>query len=213
MSEPSQDFLEKVYSAGDLDELRDSYAAWAEQYDRDVLKMGYQTPGLVAAMVARHVEPSAQPLLDCGAGTGLVGLLLAGLGYRDVRAMDLSEDMLALANARGCYSEIRQGILGEPLEYPDGAFAAAVAGGVFTRGHAPAEAYDEIARVLRPGGRFIVSERVDNDANAHYRARREALAADGVWRCLEASEAIQPFPLEPSEAHVRQQVFVYAKAG
>jgi SAM-dependent methyltransferase len=212
MANASRDYLEKVYSAGDLDELRDGYAAWAEQYDRDVMKMGYQTPGLIAGMVGRHVDPSVTPILDCGAGTGLVGLLLAGLGYRDVTAMDMSEDMLALASARGCYSDVQVGILGDELAWPDNHFAAAVAGGVFTKGHAPANAYDEIARVLRPGGLFIVSERVDSDANALYRERRELLEQQGVWRPVEESEAIIPFPLEPSEAHLRQKVFVYGKA-
>lgn len=211
MSDSSLEHLEKVYSAGNLDELREGYTAWAEQYDRDVMTMGYQTPGLVAGMTARHVERTETPILDCGAGTGLVGLLLAGLGYRDLAAMDMSEDMLSVAQARGCYSDVRTGVLGEPLDYPDDHFAAIVAGGVFTLGHAPANAYEEIARILRPGGHFIVSERVDNDANADYRASREALEEQGTWRAVDRSEVICPFPLEPAEADVRQQVLVYRK--
>lgn len=209
MSEQSQENLEKVYSARDLDELKASYASWAEQYDRDVMAMGYQVPGLVAGMTARHVPQSAGPILDCGAGTGLVGLLLAGLRYDDVAAMDMSEDMLALARGRGCYSDVRRGVLGERLDYSDDHFAAIIAAGVFTRGHAPAGAYEEIARILRPGGFFIVSERVDGDANAAYRASREALARDGIWSLVEESNVIIPFPLEPAEAEIRSQVLVY----
>lgn len=208
MTDSSLENLDKVYSASSLDELRDGYAAWAEQYDRDVMKMGYQTPGLVAGMVGRHVKRSETPILDCGAGTGLVGLLLAGLGYDDISAMDMSEDMLRIAQARGCYCDVRTGVLGEPLGYPDNRFAAIVASGVFTLGHAPANAYDEIARILRPGGHFIVSERVDSDANADYRARRESLVEQGVWEIVDRTEVIIPFPLEPAEADVRQQVYV-----
>lgn len=211
MSDSSLENLEKVYSAGNLDELREGYTAWAEQYDRDVMMMGYQTPAMVAAMAARHVERDESPILDCGAGTGLIGLLLEGLGYRDVAAMDMSEDMLTLARARGCYSDVRTGVLGETLDYPDDHFAAIIAGGVFTLGHAPANAYEEIARILRPGGHFIVSERVDNDANADYRASREALEQQGIWHLVERSEVIIPFPLEPAEAEVRQQICVYQK--
>lgn len=211
MSDSSLENLEKVYSASNLDELREGYTAWAEQYDRDVMMMGYQTPAMVAAMTARHVERDESPILDCGAGTGLIGLLLEGLGYRDVAAMDMSEEMLTLARARGCYSDVRTGVLGETLDYPDDHFAAIIAGGVFTLGHAPANAYEEIARILRPGGHFIVSERVDNDANADYRASREALEQQGIWRLVERSEVIIPFPLEPAEAEVRQQICVYRK--
>lgn len=212
MTDESIENLAKVYDARDLDELRDGYAAWAEQYDRDVMTMGYQTPGVVAGMAGRHVPRSASPILDCGAGTGLIGLLLAALGYEGLAAMDMSEDMLAVARARGCYDDVRTGVLGEPLDYPEGRFAAVIASGVFTRGHAPASAYDEIARILRPGGLFIVSERVDDNANADYRARREALQAQGAWRFLDATEVLIPFPLEPAEADVRQQVFVYESA-
>lgn len=211
MSNSSLEYLEKVYSSDSLEDLRESYAAWAEQYDRDVMTMGYQTPGLIAGMLGRHVERSETPILDCGAGTGLVGLLLAGLGHRGLAAMDMSEDMLALARARGCYDDVRTGVLGEPLDYPDDHFAAIVAGGVFTLGHAPANAYEEIARILRPGGHFVVSERVDNDANADYRARRESLEERGIWHIAEHSELIAPFPLEPAEADVRHVVYVYRK--
>lgn len=211
MSNSSLEYVERVYSSNSLEDLRESYAAWAEQYDRDVMTMGYQTPGLVAGMLGRHVERGETPILDCGAGTGLLGLLLAGLGYRDLAAMDMSEDMLAIARARGCYDDVRPGVLGEPLDYPDDHFAAIVASGVFTLGHAPANAYDEIARILRPGGHFIFSERVDNDANADYRARREALEERGIWRLVERSEPLLPFPLEPAEAHVCHEVCVYRK--
>ena len=209
MTESRDDRLQRVYGARDLDELTEGYAAWAEQYDRDVMAMGYQTPAIVAGMMGRHVPTTQSPILDCGAGTGLVGLLLAGLSYDGLHAMDMSEEMLAVARSRGCYDDVRRGVLGEPLDYADDRFAAVVASGVFTVGHAPASAYDEIVRILRPGGLFIVSERVDNDANADYRARREALESQGRWRFHDQTELLTIFPLEPAEAELRHRVFVY----
>jgi len=211
MTDTRQEHLRDVYGASDLEELRRGYAAWAEQYDRDVMAMGYQTPGIVAGMMGRHVPPSQSPVLDCGAGTGLVGLLLAGLGYEDIAALDMSEDMLVVAQARGCYGDVRRGVLGEALDYADGAFAAVVASGVFTVGHAPASAYDEIVRILQRGGIFIVSERVDGDANAAYRARRDELEQGGRWRFVDQSELLTIFPLEPAEAELRHRVFVYQR--
>ena len=211
MSGSKQDHLEKVYGASDLGELAEGYADWAEQYDRDVMAMGYQTPGIVAGLIGRHVPRGTGPILDCGAGTGLVGLLLAGLGYPELHAMDMSEDMLAVARSRGCYRGVERAVLGEPLDYPDGRFAAVVASGVFTVGHAPASAYDEIVRILAPGGMFVVSERVDGDANADYRARREALEGNGRWRFVDRTELLTIFPLEPAEADLRHRVFVYQR--
>ena len=209
MNDTADDHLQRVYTARDADELARGYAAWARQYDRDVMAMGYQTPAIVAGLMGRHVPASATPVLDCGAGTGLVGLLLAGLGYRGLAAMDMSEPMLEVARARGCYDDARVGVLGEHLDYPDDRFAAIVAAGVFTAGHAPATAFEEIARILAPGGIFIVSERVDADANADYRAQREALEARGAWRFVEQTELLTIFPLEPAEAELRHRAFVY----
>lgn len=209
MTGSARDHLNRVYAARDAAELSRSYAEWAEQYDRDVMAMGYQTPGIVAGLMGRHVPVSSGPVLDCGAGTGLMGLLLAGLGYRGLAAMDLSEPMLAVARSRGCYDDARVGVLGEALDYPADRFGAIVAAGVFTAGHAPATAYDEIARMLRPGGIFIVSERVDGDANADYRERRESLEARGRWRFVEQTELLTIFPLEPAEAELRHRAFVY----
>jgi SAM-dependent methyltransferase len=209
MTGSARDHLNRVYTARDPGELSQRYGEWVEQYDRDVMAMGYQTPGIVAGLMGRHVPASTGPVLDCGAGTGLVGLLLAGLGYRGLAAMDLSEPMLDVARSRGCYDDVRAGVLGEPLDYPDDRFAAVVAAGVFTAGHAPASAYEEIARVLRPGGIFVVSERVDGDANADYRECREALEAQGRWRFAEQTELLTIFPLEPAEAELRHRAFVY----
>ena len=212
MSESIRKHLEKVYGAKDLEQLAEGYAEWAEKYDRDVMAMGYQTPGIVAGMMGRHVPPSRSPILDCGAGTGLLGLLLAGLGYRGLAAMDMSEEMLEVARGRGCYDDVRPGVLGEALDYPDAHFAAVAAAGVFTVGHAPADAYDEIVRILQPAGHFIVSERVDGEANADYRARRERHEDAGRWQRVDQSELLVIFPLEPSEADLRHQVYVYRRA-
>ena len=124
--------LDKVYTARSLDDLSEGYAEWAAEYDRDVMTWGYQVPAMVSAMAARHLPAGSGPLLDVGAGTGIVGELLAALGFSQIDALDMSEDMLALARGRGCYAEVRQGVLGQRLDYPDGHFGGAVAAGVFT---------------------------------------------------------------------------------
>lgn len=76
------------------------------------------------------------------------------------------------------------------------------------RQHPLATACDEIVRILRPGGRFIVSERVGDDANADYPRGAGSAGKRGAWQLIDQSEVIAPFPLEPAQAEVRQQVFV-----
>ena len=54
----------------------------------------------------------AAPVLDAGAGTGLVGEWLGILGYPEVEALDISEGMLAVARAKGVYRALHVGCAG-----------------------------------------------------------------------------------------------------
>jgi SAM-dependent methyltransferase len=74
-----------------------------------------------AASLRRLLPPPPARVLDVGAGTGFLSLLLAGQGYR-VTALDLAPGMLARlrekAEHRGLGIEIVEGSAGEPP--PDG---------------------------------------------------------------------------------------------
>lgn len=58
--------------------------------------------------------------------------------------------MLAEAEKRGIYGDLRVGVLGEPLDYPTASYDAAIAAGVFSVGHAPASGWDDVARIVKP---------------------------------------------------------------
>ena len=47
--------LQNVYSARDNRELASSYDEWAEDYDDDMLALGYAIPAVAAGFVGRHV--------------------------------------------------------------------------------------------------------------------------------------------------------------
>ena len=187
-------WLARVYGAESQAALVQAYDDWARTYDDDVMAFGYMHPALVVAMVARYVSPDAGPVLDVGAGTGFVGMLLAPLGYGPLLGIDLSEGMLAIAKAKGVYDELHRMVLGERLDFEDGRFAAVIGAGVFTHGHAPAAAFDELARVARPGGHVFlaISDRAQDDLG--YRARQADLTEAGRWRLLDQT---QPFIAMP----------------
>jgi SAM-dependent methyltransferase len=115
--------------------------------------------------------------------------------------------MLERARERGCYRELRQMMLDEPLDFPDDEFDACVSVGVFTEGHAPASAFDEIARVVRPGGQFLFTIREDVFFEGGFRDRQEELERASVWRLLKQSQRFQPFP--QTEPDIFSYVFVY----
>ena len=204
--------LERVYAAESRDALVDQYAAWVADYDSDVFAMGYQSPTMVAAMTARHVPPRKGPVLDAGCGTGLLGLMLRPLGYAPLIGIDMSEDMLAAARSRQAYDALRRMVLGEPLDFPDGAFGAALASGVFTAGHAPASAFAAQARVVRPGGMLVFGMRSDGDHAVAYRAACDVLVREGRLDLVAETLPFRAFVLSQAEAHVMTVVRAYRVA-
>src|SRR5215211_4535160 len=84
-------------SAKSSQELSEIYDNWAEDYERRILSYGYSTPAVTAGFFGRYVKPEDGAVLDAGAGTGIMGPILAPLGYRDLIGIDISPRMLELA--------------------------------------------------------------------------------------------------------------------
>ena len=57
-------------------------------------------------MGSKDIFPEANKdikILDAGAGTGIIGEMLVQQGYRNIDALDISEEMLNLAKQRNVY--------------------------------------------------------------------------------------------------------------
>lgn len=196
-----------VYSSRDNEELAERYDQWAKDYESDLDEaFGWQGPQLAAAFFTRYV-PKNSRILDAGAGTGLVGQLLAKSGYTDLVAMDLSEGMLEEARRKNVYREFHQMVMGESLNYATDSFDAIISVGVLTVGHAPASSLDELVRITKPGGHIVFSLRPDVYRDNGFKERQDTLEAEGKWRLIEASEEFQPLP--KGEPEVYHQVWVY----
>lgn len=199
--------LSSVYSASSLAELRRGYDKWAPTYDEGAAELGYWMPPLVAGYFARHVHVDDGTILDAGAGTGMAGASLWVLGFRRLVAIDISDEMLQVARRRRVYSRLEKMTLGEPLGFPDDAFAAFLALAVFFKGHAPADGLDELIRVTRPGGIAVLNARLDTWDEDGLRQKIEELTQAGKWELVEESTAFRPFVL--AEPKARTQVFVF----
>ena len=208
----NSDPLDRVYAAKTDAELADAYSAWAAGYDRETAAMGYCLPWLVTAWVARHVRQGDGPLLDAGCGTGLSGPALAALGFGDIEGLDLSEEMLEVARGRGAYGNLVAAKLGDTLPWGDGHFAAVFSTGVFTEGHAPASALDEIVRITRPGGHVILTVRDTVLVAGGFDAKFAEIEAAGQWRPVERSAPFRAFAIDEPEVQVAAFVFEIAAA-
>lgn len=205
-------WLHDVYSAsGNPERIRSLYNDWAKSYDSDMLAVGYVHPAVLAGMACRHIRDLATPILDAGAGTGLIGNLLHILGFTHLIGIDMSEGMLERAGTRGVYHELKRATLGEPLDFADNAVGAVVSTGTFTTGHAPASAWEELLRIVRPGG-ILMSTFATTiwEANG-FRAAIEALMNSNLLAEVEVTAPYAPLPNSAAEAHVMTRLHVYRK--
>ncbi|HWF66027.1 MAG TPA: class I SAM-dependent methyltransferase [Acidobacteriaceae bacterium] len=104
--------------------------------------------------VIRHGLPAGSGL-DLGCGDGhLMSIILNHAGWRDIVGVDIDPQETALAKGRGIYKEVIDAS-GNELPFSDRRFDFVFSNSVLE--HIPDidGVLDEIARVLRPGGRFL----------------------------------------------------------
>ncbi|MEW6631033.1 MAG: class I SAM-dependent methyltransferase [Pseudomonadota bacterium] len=188
--------LSAAYAAKRPEEVAAIYDSWSETYDAEMSVAGYRHPTICLALLARHLPHGAEPILDAGAGTGLIGEWLAITGYPRVEALDISQGMLDKAAAKGVYAALHRLALGGPLPFADGAYAGIVSAGVFTSGHVGIEGLDELIRICRPGGVMVLTVK-----NTLWQAGFERRIADLVRQGkIAVVEETPPYASMPGEA-------------
>lgn len=199
--------------------VRRSYDAVAEPYAtgfRDELGHKPLDRALLTALLEQ--AGAGAPVADLGCGPGHVTGWLAAQGAAAV-GIDLSGAMVELARTEHPAIEFRQGDL---LDLParDGEFAAVVA--LYSIIHLTAaelpRAFQEIHRVLRPGGPLLVSFHIgaevrrltewlgrEVDVDFHFFAPddvAEALDAAGLTTCARLERVHHPEEVETRRAYL-----------
>ena len=148
--------LSGAYALTGPESVRQLYADWAETYDEDFAQgMDYRLPAEVAAAFLR-AGPPAGPILDVGAGTGLLAAALRGLGHAGpIDGIDLSQEMLAQARRKGVYRDLTIADVTRPL--PMDGYAGITSSGTFTHGHVGPEALEPMLGALIPGAVVALS--------------------------------------------------------
>jgi ubiquinone/menaquinone biosynthesis C-methylase UbiE len=144
----------------------------AEQFNRQSGQYGKghllkQTDDLRRALPFLQVRPG-QRLLDVACGAGHTGLYFAKLGM-DVTMTDVSTGMLAqaraLAEGEGVVAEFFAAPA-EKLPFADGVFDLVTCRVAAHHFSCPASFVMESARVLKPGGRFLVIDGTVEDGHS-----------------------------------------------
>ena len=147
-----------AYSLKTPEDSKKLYKKWAETYDEDfALNSNYLSPKKISIFFNKHAKNTDTPILDVGAGTGLVGEFLYRTGNKKIIGIDISSEMLEQAKLKGCYSSLMKADVTKRIPLKNNSIGAVVSAGTFTHGHVGPDSFDELLRITKPGGLFVIS--------------------------------------------------------
>jgi len=130
----AEELLEGAYGLKSSADNIEYYKEFAPIYDQQfAAAMDYTYPSVVAGEFLKHGNSNIDSVLDVGCGTGLVAERLAGL--RAVDGVDISTDMLAVAEQKDLYRALYCQDLNQGAGKLPGDYAGVVSAGTFTHGH------------------------------------------------------------------------------
>jgi SAM-dependent methyltransferase len=129
----------------------EDHAEWWQREFTDGVDPEYTEQ--ILPLITQHL-PSGGRLLDVGCGEGQVARMAAELNGMEVVGLDPAMTQVSVATGRAGGPVYLQGGAAA-LPHPDGVFDAAVACLVFEHIEDLDGALAEVARVVRPGGRFL----------------------------------------------------------
>lgn len=232
---PADDYLAHLagaVSGRGADRAGDGYVSrvfdgYAPRFEPHLLSLGYRVPALVLRLAQGHLRARGQnpgcdklgPVLDLGCGTGLVGLFLSDLIGGRLVGVDLSSEMLSLADAKGLYTELRHEEITAALARDDAEYDLIAAADVFIYFGALDGVLGLCAARLAPGGCLVFSVEADsagfggedgpgwrlqdNGRYAHGRTYIEAaLARAGLEASVFRGEVVRREGDEPVAGHL-----------
>ena len=151
--------------------MQNLFDHFADSFDANLERLGYQAPNLLAAVVAAEwaTPDAALQVLDAGCGTGLCGPLLRPYAHRLI-GVDLSPGMVNKARERAVYDELVVAELTAFMQGRPHAFDLIVSADTLVYFGDLSAALTAAAEALRPGGRltFTVERLEDEDAQANF---------------------------------------------
>jgi SAM-dependent methyltransferase len=167
------------------DELLGVYKDWALLYDKDNDDLlGTVSQPNTVQIFHEHVKDYKLKIIDVGCGTGLVGLELLNLGFSNFDGIDISQEMIDIAQGRG-YNSLFLGSLNKSLPIDSNSYDAALCVGVFTHGHVGPDRFSELVRIVKSEG--IICFTINEDVYESYAfdIAIKHLESENVWEVLD----------------------------
>lgn len=186
----SNNFNDKVgdYQPSNPDEVKQLYDDFAATYN-DTLKVWQYEAPRVAAEMLRSYLPDGHVVLDAGCGTGLTGRALGAAGFQEISGIDISLESIELARATGAYTALQTADLSQPLPFEDNQFDGINCVGVLTYVPELQPVLMEFARVTKPNGIILFTQRQDLFIERDTPGSVSNLEAAGLIKTLYLSDA------------------------
>lgn len=161
--------LKSAYALTSNAEVEALYDDWAFSYDTSFGQaQGYQSPREIA--LGFIGLGGTGPVLDVGAGTGLVAEFLTKASVTPIDAIDLSASMLDVARSKGIYRNLIVADVTKPIENAEGPYNGIVSAGTFTHGHVGPEGIPPLLDLAASGAVFALSVNREHFANLGFEA-------------------------------------------
>jgi len=159
--------LDGAYALNSIEDAKRLYAAWADTYDESFSDaQGYAIPREVVRVFSELVGTG--PVLDVGAGTGLVAQGLAATGIGPIDGLDISQEMLDVAHQKDVYRNLIAAVVTQPLGLSG--YTGIISAGTFTLGHLGLEGILPLLECAEPGCLFVLSVNASHYTAAGFEA-------------------------------------------
>ena len=182
----AKSYLKDVYDGGTNDS-RELYASWAATYDKEVQKNGYVTPERVANALRDVVTDQSEFILDYGCGTGLSGSALQAVGFENIDGLDVSQEMVNLAEKKSIYKNLRVFDPSSKIPVHPDQYKIITAIGVIGAGAAPLQTFDSLFALLPPNGLFAFSFNDHTLSDPNYEKKVKQCLSSGSASILHKS--------------------------
>lgn len=152
------DIVDFVVDDRTPEETKAIYNTWASSYEEDLAAQKYKAPNIMAQFINTELQIKKDAvILDCGSGTGLLGVQLKNLGYTCIDALDYSDEMMSEAKKKKLYRRhfLEKVAKNSKLTLKDAEYDVVALCGCLMPGHIMPDALPEVARLLKPNGRLM----------------------------------------------------------
>ena len=149
----------KSMQNSDAEFIKATFDAFAPDFDQTLADLDYQAPTMVADALAQNLKKSIfskYHIIDLGCGTGLCGVKIKKYAaMKGLIGVDLSEKMIAEAQAKKIYTKLFCDDICHYLENTEFLFDVAVAADVWTYFGDLTKAFVRVFRAVIPDGLFV----------------------------------------------------------